>query len=174
MPKKPKKKPVASTMTDVTDPALNLMNPPGDIAAKNPHHSAVMMENNMENTMQAIEDLRAGRLPSKPCIIGSVNGRMLFREVKITPGKDGIAYIEDYYPKPDDLKKRKGMAKKIVEKLNPVLKRDIGKVAYIALTRKPLEKLKEIHRELKKGKKTKLTNRVGCIFLEVGDQTCQI
>ena len=173
-PKKKGKKPIPSAMKEVTDPTLNLMNPPGDVAAKNPNHSAVVQENNMENTMQIFEDLRAGRLPSKPCIIGSVNGKMILREVKLTPGKNGLGYIEDYYPKPDDLKKRKRMAEKIVDKLNPVLKRDIGRVAYIALTRKPLEKLKEIHRELKKDKKTKLTNRVGCIFLEVGDRTCQI
>ena len=176
MPEKPKKKdkhqPVSSGMVPITDPILNVANPTAEVAAKNPDHPAVIEERSIETILN---NILSGNPLENPIVLGTRNGKPFFKEVKIEPGEDGRAYIEDFKPKKDDLKKRQRMAEKIIEKIQPVLRKDIGTVAYMALTRKPLNHLKNMYREIKKdAKNVKLSNRVGCIFLEVGDLTTQI
>ena len=66
---------------------------------------------------------------------------------------------------------------RILKKINPVLKRDIGDVAKIALMRKSDESLKILENKIKSKRhynKPQLRNRIGCIFLEFGEDSIQI
>jgi hypothetical protein len=67
-----------------------------------------------------------------------------------------------------------------MKSIHKVLRRDIGEVTETALMRKSEVQLKDLEKSLKKKKsrtllsRIGLRNRVGCIFLEIGDESIQI
>ena len=106
-----------------------------------------------------------------PIIIGKINGEMLAMPLESKGGKYTLPDIKGVSEK--DFKKKEKIARKIVKKIHPILQRDIGNVTFIAMLRKPLSQLKKIYKKIDKDN-SKLTNRVGCIFLEVEEESIQI
>lgn len=108
-------------------------------------------------------------------VLGKDNGKMVIEQLEI---KDGAWQLPELkHISLDDIQEKEKLARKISKQVNPVLKRDIQNVTYVALLRKPLKTLQRLRDKLALGKirrRTKITNRVGCIFLEVEDETVQI
>src|SRR5690606_27546049 len=69
----------------------------------------------------------------------------------------------------DDIKAKSKFVRKIMKEISPVLHADIDNVTYTALMRKDSEKLQKMMLQVKSGTKAKLENRVGCIWLVIGD-----
>ena len=106
-----------------------------------------------------------------PIIIGKINGEMLAMPLESKGGKYTLPDLKIVSEK--DFKKKEKIAKKIVKKIHPILQRDIGNVTFVAMLRKPLPQLNRIYKKIKKNN-TKLANRIGCIFLEVEEESIQI
>lgn len=117
-----------------------------------------MMKNVSEGTIDKI----------KPFIIASNDGKLIVEECVVNEQGE-ITLPEIKVNTQDDIKRKSKFVKRIVNQISPVLHADIDNVTYIALMRKDEEKLTKMLNELNKGKKPKLENRVGCIYLVIGD-----
>lgn len=104
----------------------------------------------------------------KPILIGCKDGEIIIEECTID--KDGNLNLPQIRVNTKaDLEKKSKFVRRILSEITTVLHSEIDSVTFIALMRKDTNKLEEMLRELKKGSGVKLENRVGCIWLIVGD-----
>jgi len=128
-------------------------------------------ERAMEQMQGIISKLASGE-DFPPVVFGKIKGDL---KVGVLEEKNGMYVVPEWKaPSRFQLAMKRRRVKNIVKRIDPILRRDIGDVTEEALMRKSTEQLKELEQKLKKGKDVKLRNRVGCIFLEVDDQTLQI
>ncbi len=149
--------------------------PTGETAVLNPMdpkiEKALHTERAMEGYKKLIDSLTTGS-DFSPIVIARVDG-----EIKATSCdlQNGVYVLPEFKP-PSKLQLflKKRLVQKIIKTLNPILRRDIGNIVQVALLRKTDIQLKEIQKKMDKGDPPKLTNRIGCIYLEVGDESTQI
>lgn len=104
----------------------------------------------------------------QPMVIGVKDGTIIVENC-IVDADGKISLPEIRVNTKEDIQKKSKFVRKILKEISPVLHADIDNVAYVALMRKDAEKLQNMMIEVKNGTKAKLENRVGCIWLVVGD-----
>lgn len=156
---------------------IDLVNPTGESAIiENGEHikKARLKEKGMEKFMTMLQGMESDTLDMDPIIITKEKGEIMIVPLEKKLGK----YVLPDIDAPDDklLKKKKRLVAKIVGDIQPTLKKQITNVTEIALMRKDIGLLKRLYLKLKGNKKPRLTNRLGCIFLEFddGDEPIQI
>ena len=109
----------------------------------------------------------------RPIVFGKNKGEFFVFNLEEKNGKYIIPKIEANTQEDNEIKEE--LSKQIMKKIRKTLKRDIQEVTKIALLRKEIKELKDFNDELRKKEfKPKLTNRVGSIFLDIGNKTIQI
>lgn len=133
--------------------------------------TAMYKEKAIEGIKKALENIASDQ-DFGPIIFARVNKELVATACEI---KDGVFVLPNLeLPSKISLIWKRRRVRSILKSINKVLRRDIGEVTEVALMRKTDDQLKEIQKALKKKKKVGLKNRIGCIFLEVGDETVQI
>lgn len=172
MPKKKTKK---------TQPAkpIPVMPPHGIAALTDPISPVVIEQQKDEQTIEVMkalmEKLSNNDLHNfEPVIFGIKDKKIIARKVKLD--KDGRPIVENIdFPDKRTLAKKEKLAKQITDDLQKTIDHDMPGVIYTALIRKPLDKLKELRRKIKKqNSPPRLSQRMGCIWLEVEDDSCQL
>jgi len=162
--KKEKEKQIKKALLDIDNPRGEEAIRPSNLSIQ----SKVLGEGVIENLVNAFDKISTNQ-DFVPILLGKVKGQIIAIPLQRKKGKYLLPNLSA--PTDKEINHKKGLAKKIIELINPVLKRDIGDVAELALLRKDVNKLKILLADLKEGKKPHLSNRVGCIFLDVGDET---
>lgn len=105
-----------------------------------------------------------------PLILARINGEFVATAMK---EENGIYQIPQFKAQSKLKLFWKGRrVDKIMKKIHPALKRDIGDVAKIALMRKSDKDLIDLEKKLKNRKaRPQIKNRIGCVFLELSDGT---
>ncbi|MFN8359327.1 MAG: hypothetical protein U0264_05370 [Candidatus Kapaibacterium sp.] len=131
--------------------------------------AAVNKERLIESLAPLLNNIMNGDLDKiQPMVIGVKDGQIIAENCIVD--KDGhISLPEISVNTKDDLEKKSKFIRRILTKITPVLHTDIENVTFIALMRKDTAKLKKMMDALQKGETPKLQNRVGCIWLVVGD-----
>ncbi len=153
-------------------PSLEHSNPYGVEVIDKPGDQVVQKERAEEQLLKMLDSVRTGE-PFKPIVIARKDNELYIRVLEVKGG----TYVMPDIKAPDARVRRQKekLSQKITTELATTLKDDISQVTYVALLRKPVDLLREIYRKLKRGNsKPRLVNRVGCIFLEVDDETVQI
>jgi len=139
---------------------------------KNPNHKEVVKEKGMETLVNMMKNLGTDA-DVPPMIISKQKGQLIILALE---KKDGQYVIPEFKAMTEEeIKAKEKVARKIVKKMDTVIKRDIESVVYTALIRKPKKQLDRILAKFKgKKEKARLVNRVGCIFLEIEEESIQI
>ncbi len=104
----------------------------------------------------------------KPILIGCKDGEIIIEECTVDAnGNLNLPKVK--VNTKDDLTKKSKFVRRILAEITTVLHADIDSVTFIALMRKDTEKLESMMKELKGGTTAKLENRVGCIWLIIGE-----
>lgn len=139
-----------------------------------------------ESVFDALEGERAvekmmGLFQRKPLapnerLLLYIEGATLKAKIITIKEENGKQFLQEKVIMDDltELIKARRYASKITRKLQPTLREQISDVVKTALSRKPLATLKAVWRKLNKKHKAKIVNRLGCIFLEIDDETIQI
>ena len=134
---------------------------------------AVESEQDTEMTARKFKEIVGSLMGSgdiAPIIIARQKGKV---HIAQAIEKDGVFVLPDMgRPSLGSLIKRKLQVRRIMKRLDPVLKRDIGEVTRIALMRKDEITLDKLEANLKKkdeSHKPQIRNRIGCIFIEFGE-----
>lgn len=116
-----------------------------------------------------LQKLQSGNIDTiTPFVIGVKDGNLVVENCKVDEnGKISLPEIK--VNSKSDIEEKSKFVRKILKEISPVLHADIDNVAYVALMRKDADKLQNMFIEIKNGAKAKLENRVGCIWLIVGD-----
>ena len=135
-----------------------------------------MNDEKLNEKVQGMMDKMMSGADFSPIIIGKQNGKFIISTMEqksdgtfVMPDIKGISRIQKFW------KERR--VDRILRKIHPILRRDIGPVTKVALMRKSEDDLKELEKRLRKKsnrRNIRITNRVGCIFLEFDDLTIQI
>jgi len=104
----------------------------------------------------------------QPMIIAVKDGQLIVEKV-IVDEHGKISLPELTLNTREDLDKKSKFVRKILKTISPVLQAEIDNVTYVALMRKDQEKLQNMFEAIQTGTKPKLENRLGCIWLIVGD-----
>lgn len=130
---------------------------------------AVQKERVIEVFGSLLQKMQSGNLDSlQPMVIGVKDGNIIVENCKVDEnGNISLPDIKVNTKK--DIEQKSKFIRKILKEISPVLHADIDNVAYVALMRKDADKLQNMMLEVKQGTKAKLENRVGCIWLVVGD-----
>lgn len=130
------------------------------------------IERAMEGFKKLMEDMGSDR-DFAPIVIGRNGGDIVFTQLEEKDGK----YVMPVFRAPSrrQLVQKTRMVDEIVRKMRRVLHRDIENVVKTALLRKRDAQIRDLKRRLEKTKsKPQLRNRIGCIFLEIDDESIQI
>lgn len=163
--KKDKKEPVAQIFNDSIAPKGE-----DKEIILDPANKHILKERGIEAVRTMMDRISTDQ-DFNPIVIGKVDGEMLVMPLENKNGKYTLPNLKAVSEK--EFKKKEKMARKIVKKIHPVLQRDIGNITFIAMLRKPLPQLKRIYKKIN-NENTKLANRIGCIFLEVEEESIQI
>jgi hypothetical protein len=125
-------------------------------------------EKSIELLNGMIKDMMSGK-DVQPFIIGAKNGLPVVQQLEID--EDGFLILPKIQVRnKEDILAKSKTVKRILEHIAPVLKAEIENVTYVALMRKDVTKLKEIMLNVRdKSLPVKVENRVGCIWLVIGD-----
>lgn len=134
-----------------------------------------------EVMMKLLQNFREGRTDIDPLIIYPDEVLGMKARVCERDGEGNIILPSDIKTvTAAEIKAREQVAEDIVSQINPILKDQISSVAYVALVGKPLNLLKKIRSKLitadnnNRKPKVNIANRIGCVFLEIDDETVQI
>lgn len=129
----------------------------------------VQKERTIEIMGSLLKSISEGNVDSiKPMVIAVKDGNLIVENCKVDD-EGNISLPEIKVNSKKDIAKKSKYVRRIVKEITPVLHAEIENVSFIALMRKDTDKLDEILSELQKGTKPRLENRVGCIWLIVGD-----
>lgn len=130
-----------------------------------------------EQSKEAIVSLMNNIMQNKevdPFIIAINNGKPLI--IKCKRAADGTIIIPELKLITDeDLENKSKAVRRIIDRITPVLQADIENVTYMALMRKDSDTLTEVMQQLtnpdpnKPKPQPRLQNRLGCIWLIIGD-----
>lgn len=125
-------------------------------------------EKSIELLNGMIKDMMLGK-DVQPFIIGAKNGIPVVQQLEID--EDGMLILPKIQVRnKEDILAKSKVVKRILEHIAPVLKAEIENVTYVALMRKDVDKLKDIMVNVgTKNLPVKVENRVGCIWLIIGD-----
>jgi len=115
---------------------------------------AKLQTGNLDGITPMVIGVKDGNIVAENCIVDE-NGNISLPDIKVNSKQDVAT--------------KSKFVRKILKEISPILHADIDNVTYVALMRKDAEKLQNMMIELKNGAKAKLENRVGCIWLIVGD-----
>lgn len=115
---------------------------------------AKIQTGNLDGITPMVIGVKDGNIVAENCIVDE-NGNISLPDIKVNSKQDVAA--------------KSKFVRRILKEISPVLHADIDNVTYVALMRKDAEKLNEMMISIKNGAKAKLENRVGCIWLIVGD-----
>lgn len=164
---------------DGVDKISDVKNSYGEDVLKKPTdpgiRKEIAKERAEERLLKVIEQMRgADDIP--PIIFGKHKGEI--QCIPLEVDKKGKLQLPDLtYTSEKELAERESIAKEIVEHINDQLKEQIAGVSFVALQRKETRTLKAVLKRLKRNfpkPNVRLTNRIGCIFLEIDDETIQI
>ena len=133
------------------------------------------VEKKKEIAISFMNQLISGKSDVTPIVIGMKGGSIVFKELNIND--DGyIELPEDIkFQTKDELLQKQRVISRIVDEIAPVLHADIESVVYLALMRKDKKRLKKVLEKLqtatKRDEKPRLTTRLGCIYLEIGNES---
>lgn len=141
-------------------------NEPLALQGTEPEHR---FEQTKESISKLMSEIIAGKKDISPYIITVINNKPIIQKLHID-GNGKIQIPDLLYPTKTDIDRKKKIVRAILDKITPVLHADIENVTYTALLRKDEVDLIKCIEELEnKEQKPRLQNRVGCIFLIVGD-----
>lgn len=160
---------------------VDIKTPKGECAVvdNSPLVQSSMHKERAVEGIKRIMDNLSGSADFAPVVFGRVNGEIIATACEI---KDGVFVLPDFSQLPSSaaLSWKKRRVNNIMKRIDKILRRDIGQVTEVALMRKSDDQLRAIENALKRKKnksflsRVSLRNRVGCIFLEVDDETVQI
>lgn len=136
----------------------------------NPHtNSSVRSERLVEVLGSLVQKVMSGNLDGiNPMVIGVKDGKMIVEDCLVD--KEGNVSLPPIRVNSiQDIKLKSKFVRKLLSVITPVLHADIENVTFMALMRKDSDKLKQMMDELSNGVQPKLENRVGCIWLVIGN-----
>lgn len=128
----------------------------------------VQKEKSIEYLTTLISQLAKGSNDIEPIVIGTKDGKIIVEKC-IVDEFGSISLPELKLNSKQDIENKSKFVRKILKKISPVIHSEIDNVTFIALMRKDLDKLNLMLEQINKGVTPKLENRVGCIWLIVGE-----
>lgn len=130
-------------------------------------HPELKKERMLEAVMKMVKELQTGQ-DVTPVVIGRINNEAVVIPLEV--GEDGNYRIPEIKTTPKiDLQVKSKLVNRIVEKVSPVIKAQIDGVTYMALMRKDMDLLKAMLEGVNSNAPIRIENRVGCIWLIVGE-----
>jgi len=184
-----KNKPMKPIIQDVKNNMVKIKDipdPKGDVALVNPNDPDVKRWSKKEQALAVatnyLQNMNNIPADTPPVIMHhDKKGRIKLTVTKVDPRGRVIIPRSCKVISAKEADESEKLASQITKKIDPALKEHIGRVTFTALVRKPLPTLKKVWKKLnpKTGNNgrepnVRLQNRLGCVFLEVDDETMEI